>query len=119
MNAALRQYKVVLECIILVPQVGLQCNTAEHARAVKFAWLTIFIYPVGCFMLNGCLIVMARKAIIEKRRTPLTRAISFLFEEYEPQWCGWELCEMGRRCVLVGFLVVGPFERGSMMQLAL
>jgi hypothetical protein len=33
------------------------------------------------------------------------------------QWYAWELCEMARRLVLVGFLVVGPFERGSMMQL--
>jgi hypothetical protein len=31
----------------------------------------------------------------------------------------WELAEMARRLLLVGVLVIVPFERGSMMQLVL
>jgi hypothetical protein len=83
------------------------------------AWLGVAIYPMGSFLLNGCLVIAARKDIRAQRKTPLTDATEFLFCEYESQWYGWELCEMGRRLVLVGFLVVAPFERGSIMQLAL
>jgi hypothetical protein len=102
----------------LISDVSIQCDTSEHTRAVTLAWLAVAIYPIGCFILNGCLLTAARWDIRARRKTPLTEAISFLYSEFERQWYAWELCEMGRRLVLVGFLVVGPFDRGSMMQLA-
>jgi hypothetical protein len=99
-------------------QVSIECGTAEHRGAVTLAWVGVMLYPVGCFVLNACLLIAAREHIRSHRKSELTEAISFLIKEYKPHWCGWELCEMGRRLLLVGFLVIGPFHRGSMMQLA-
>lgn len=47
----------------------------------------------GLVLLNACLLLCARKAIIEQRVTPLSKSILFLYREYEPWAFWWELLE--------------------------
>ena len=103
----------------LISDVSIQCDTAQHRHAKASAWAAIAVYPAGCILLNSYLLLMARNDIHAARLTRRTRAIAFLYQEYVPSWYAWELAEMSRRFVLVGLLVVTPFERGSIMQLAL
>ena len=77
------------------------------------------IYCFGLFALNAMLLFLARKPILAKRptATPLSRAIRFLYREYEPWAFWWELMEMARRLVLVGIFVL--IQRGSIVQIVL
>ena len=47
------------------------------------------MYPVGMIAVNAVLLFRARDAILHGRTTPLSRAIAFLYREYEPHmfWC--------------------------------
>ena len=102
----------------LITDVAIECNTPPHDEARALASLAITIYPVGLFLLNALLLFCARTAILSAQPTALSRSLSFLHSEYEPNFFWWELMEMGRRFVLVGLLVVWPFAQGSIMQLA-
>ena len=102
----------------LIADVSIVCGSLEHARARGIAWLAIFLYPIGLFSLNGGLLVLARQAILKEKPTQLSRAIGFLHSEYLPVMYLWELMEMARRFLLVGLFGIGPYHKGSMMQLA-
>merc|ERR1719409_400099 len=73
------------------------------------------IYPVGLLVFNWALLFSAREAIKSGRTTPLSTAIQFLYIEYEPLYYWWELAEMLRRFLLVGFFVM--VKQGSIEQL--
>lgn len=81
------------------------------------ALLAVLLYPVGVWCLTAALLFQARKDILAKRVTPLSTALSFLHHDLQPAFCWWELVEMIRRLVLIGFLVV--VEPGSLIQLVL
>jgi len=105
----------------LIADVEIVCYTHEHRRVRALAVLAIFLYPIGLFVLNSLLLLASRKAIIDQGSSILSRATSFLHREYKatPSTFFWELMEMGRRVLLVGAYVTGPFHPGSMLQLAL
>ena len=96
--------------------VAIQCDTSQHSEAKALAWVAICLYPVGLFVINAALLYAARKAIVSKRPTTLSKAISFLHAEYDLTLFWWELVELFRRFVLVGVMVLG---QGSMMQLVI
>ena len=60
----------------------------------------------------------AREAIVARRATPLSVAISFLHREYEPHMWWWELVEMLRRLLLVGLMQI-VVASGSALQIIL
>ena len=93
---------------------AIECGTAAHDDAKNLAWVAIIIYPCGMLALNASLLFAARHAILKKRPTKLSSAISFLYREYETHFFWWELVEMLRRFVLVGLMVLA---QGSMLQL--
>ena len=92
-----------------------------------WAGVAIALYPVGLWVLNLCLLRYARTAIqVEGHRAQsvstaksVADSIAFLHRDYQPTCYLWELMEMGRRFVLVGLLIVGPFHQGSVMQVAM
>ena len=98
----------------LKADVAIQCGTPEHDSVKRLAWLAILLYPIGLLVLYGALLFAARHAIQANRPTFLSRAIGFLYREYEVSLFWWELVEMLRRLVLVGMMVLA---QGSMMQL--
>ena len=87
----------------LISDVSIQCDTWKHTQAKAFALAAILIYPVGCFLLNGALLFAAREDIRKQRKTPLSSAISFLYEEYQPEWFWWELAEWPGGSSLLAF----------------
>ena len=103
----------------LVADVSVQCGTPEHVAIEQTAWVAIILYPIGLFVTNAFLLFSARRAIVSKQPTSLSRALGFLYREYTPIMFFWELMEMARRFVLVGVFVVGPYSRGSLTQIGL
>ena len=103
----------------LMVDVSVPCGTPEHAAIEQTAWIAIAIYPIGLFVVNAVLLLSARRAILTKQPTRLSRALSFVYREYKPTMFFWELMEMARRFVLVGLFVIGPYNRGSLTQIGL
>ena len=100
----------------LKADVSIQCYTPDHDFAISVAIFAILLYPVGVLGTNALLLFKARKAILSGRTTSLSRSIAFLHREYEPHMFWWELVEMVRKLVLVGFMLL---YQGTMMQLML
>ena len=98
----------------LKTDVSIECGTAAHDHAKALAWVAIVLYPIGLLVFNGALLLAARRAIISKKHTALSRATAFLHREYKPLLFWWELVEMFRRFVLVGLMVLA---QDTMMQL--
>jgi len=98
--------------------VEVECGTAAHGQVVAIAVLAIIVYPIGLLVLCAALLVRARAAIRSRRETALSRAIAFLWRDYEPHMWWWELVEMLRRFVLVGLMQV-VVEQGSSLQVLL
>jgi hypothetical protein len=98
----------------LKADVAVECNSIEHDDVRRLAWVAICVYPVGLLVLNAILLFTARRAIVSKRPTTLSKSISFLHKQYKPEFFWWELCEMLRRFVLVGLMVL---MQDTMMQL--
>ena len=94
-------------------------GASEYARVVAAAWLAVLTYPVGALLLNGAFLARARPAIKSAKPTRFSRSIAFLYSDYRPSFFLWEIVEGSRRFLLVGAFIVGPYERGSMMQLAM
>lgn len=99
--------------------VRVMCDTPEHDDIRRTAYLAIGLYPIGILASNTVLLILARRAIMSKRPTKLSKSLGFLHREYEPGFFWWELMEMLRRFVLVGVLVIAPYERGSLPQMGL
>ena len=55
------------------------------------AWVAVALYPVGMLILNGVLLFRARLAIKTMQHTQLSRALEFLYCEYEPNFWWWEV----------------------------
>ena len=100
----------------LKADVSIQCYTPDHNFAISVAIFAIILYPIGVLGTNALLLFKARKAILSGRETSLSRSIAFLHREYEPQMFWWELVEMVRKLVLVGFMLL---YQGTMLQLML
>jgi len=99
----------------LKEDVSIRCFSDRHRSAQLLASLAIVIYPIGLLLLNSSLLFFARHAILHGHHTPLSRAIAFLYRDYEVHMFWWEAVEMVRRFVLVGLMVL---MQGTMVQLA-
>ena len=70
--------------------VGLQCHDGElemgatGTRPTALIWLAVILYPIGITAFCGLMLLKASTAIIAGKETPLSRAISFLYREFEP-----------------------------------
>ena len=100
----------------LIVDVSVECGSGTHRSLLLCAWLAIGAYSVGLLVTYAALLLRARQAIVTRQPTALSEALRFLHHEYSVEYYFWELAEMARRLVLVGFLV--PFAPGSLQQLA-
>ena len=74
----------------LVADTTIQCRTSDHDFALALAWVAIALYPVGMLVLNASLLFCARKEIRSgKPSSRLSKAIAFLYKEYEPHVFWW------------------------------
>jgi hypothetical protein len=82
---------------VLVADVSITCTTdgvatADWRNVQNLAVLAICLYPVGLLVITGTLLFHERRAIRARRPTPLSEAIRFLYDEYEPWAYWWEVC---------------------------
>ena len=86
---------------------AVDCRDAEQYGPIEaLALVAISLYPVGIPLMSLALLLAARKAILTERPTALSRALSFLHQDYEPKMFYWELVEIGKKLFLVGFCVL-------------
>lgn len=78
----------------LAADVAVQCDTDEHRSIQLVAWFAVILYPFGLLGLNAALLFYARDAIRTGEETRMSRAIRFLYAEYESQAMWWE-CVLG------------------------
>jgi len=97
--------------------VSIECSTPEHTGVTLIAWIAVALYPIGIMAGSGILLFRASSSILAGKETPLTRAIAFLYKEYDPTSFYWELMEMLRKFLLVGLFVT--FQPGSILQITL
>ncbi len=91
--------------------------TAEYWEVQYLARAAIGVYPVGVPLLYLILLLAARKALSNEEETRLSAALGFLHREYEPRYFWWEVLEILKKLMLVGFMaVVVP---GSVYQLVI
>ena len=102
---------------------ALACPSDELSAAQSLAWAAIFMYPVGVILLSGCLLYVSRQALLlEEQTTPYTRSIAFLHAPYVPKFFYFELLELSKKLLLIGFAsacrpyigpIPGPFPVNS------
>ena len=90
-------------------------DTASYGPVLLLSWVAIALYPVGVPVLYWVLLRTAKHAIRESRPTPFSRALDFLHRDFEPQFFWWELVEIGKKLLLVGFATI--FYPDTMYQL--
>ena len=75
---------------------------SSYKRVELLAWLGIMLYPVGVSVLYSLLLFASRRAILDNKPTPLSKALGFLVRDYEPRYMWWELLVLWRQLYLVG-----------------
>ena len=75
----------------LMADVSIECYTPEYTKVSTLAWIAVIVYPIGLWLFNLLLLLKASKAIISGNHTPLSRAISFLYVEYDRETFWWEV----------------------------
>merc|ERR1740139_2191090 len=98
---------------------SVECSTATHVSkpheaAKDLAMVAIMIYPVGISVMYMFAFAYTRPAIRNNRHTKLSQAISFLSQDFEPDYLWWELIESWKKLTLVGFFAL--LKPGSILQ---
>ena len=94
----------------------LPCPSDELQRTQSLAWGAIVLYPIGVIMLCGVLLFLGRHSLISKRNTAYSLSISFLHASFKPTWFFFDLFDMVKKLVLVGF--ASQLSPGSLEQIA-
>jgi hypothetical protein len=85
--------------------VSIECNSPEHTSVMAIAWVAVMIYPVGMWFACLALLWKISPVVQTGKHTPLSRSISFLYDEYKVSMYWWSLMDMMRTFLLVGLLV--------------
>ena len=82
--------------------------TDEYWEVQYLARAAIAFYPVGIPLLYLILLLCARKALgLETApKTAFSKALGFLHREYEPRFFWWEILDVTKKLVLVGFAAI-------------
>lgn len=90
-------------------------ETPEYASLRSTAMLVILVYAFLLPVLFLYLLLRERKAIQANRKTRLATATEFLHEPYKPQFYYFELIEIARKQVIIGY--ASFIQPGSLIQL--
>ena len=86
---------------------ALACPSDELTDAQSIAWVAIFLYPVGVVVLCAYLLSISRQVLLlEEQATPCTRSIAFLHAPFVPKFFYFELLELTKKLLLIGFASV-------------
>lgn len=90
----------------LIADVSIVCDSAEHEQVRSLAWMVISVYSFGLIVLYIALLHCARRAILAKKPTALSRATEFLHREFEPRFY-WYVTHCAEHLLYVGALKLG------------
>jgi hypothetical protein len=82
---------------------SVECKTDQHAQVQTIAVVFLVIWPVGMTLLYVLLLLTCRRAIEEKRPTPLARATFYLHQEYSSHFFWWECLFLLERVAVSGW----------------
>jgi hypothetical protein len=80
----------------------LDCDSDEYEGTLSTALVTLVLWPVGIPVLYAALLWLSREAISIGAPTALSRATSFLSDDYQRFAVWWEPLEMCRKLTLTG-----------------
>ena len=96
---------------------ALSCSSTEYeeTRTVAFAFMAV--WPIGIPLLYAVLLWASRDAIRSGVPTSLSRATSFLSDDFKPLVFWWEPLEMCRKLALTGWVLVAAedFEQARIL----
>ena len=100
----------------LLEDLSIRCSDssfkgAEHDTITSMAFIFIFIWPVGMVVLFGATLLPCRSKLHANIRTPLVDATKFLHRDYRVDCFYWELVELVRRTILVGWVLLIPTDK--------
>ena len=91
--------------LYLSASLNVECyNSAEHELIYNVASVFIVLWPVAMPLLYALLLFRCRLAILNHEHTDLSRAIHFLWDNYDDTFFWWELVELGRRLLLTNLV---------------
>jgi len=94
----------------------LTCPSDELSDAQSLAWVAILIYPVGTILFSAWLLYLGRaRLLLEEESTPYIRSIAFLHAPFVPSYFYFDLLELCKKLLLIGFASL--IEPGSVVQL--
>ena len=92
------------------------CPSSELTAAQSIAWVAIVLYPVGVIVLCAFLLYVGRSTLLlEEEGTPYTRSIAFLHAPFRPTFFYFDLIELSKKLLLIGFASL--IEPGSLTQM--
>jgi hypothetical protein len=91
----------------LLASLNIECHTsAEHELIYITACIFIVLWPVAMPLLYAALLFRCRHAILKHQPSTLSRAIRFLWFDYDDRCFWFEMVELGQKLVLTNFLLL-------------
>ena len=91
----------------LSASLNIECHTsAEHELIYITACIFIVLWPVVMPLLYATLLFRCRHAILKHQPSTLSRAIRFLWFDYDDRCFWFEMVELGQKLVLTNFLLL-------------
>jgi hypothetical protein len=89
------------------------CNDATstseaHQSLLLLAHVLIVVWPVGVLLLYASLLYSVRGRILKRSPNKLVRATAFLHRDFHPEYCFFEVLELVRRTLLIGWVALIP-----------
>ena len=76
---------------------SLNCDADDYDAVTNLAWAAIVLYPLAIPLVCLVLLLSSRKAILTEQPTPLSEALAFLHQDYEPSMYWWEIVEIAKK----------------------
>lgn len=89
---------------------SVQCSSDEHTLISNVAYGMVALWPVGMPTLFFVVLMGARKSLLRRRASKLTRATAFLHQEYRKGCYWWEPLFLLQRLTISGFLQFIPYQ---------
>ena len=99
----------------LTEALDVECTffTGRHQPIIAMTVPFIVMWPVAMPLMYAFLLYRCHQAVLNHQPTALSRAIRFLWSEYEDKYYWWELVELVKKLVLTNVLLFIDLESGS------
>ena len=97
----------------LSAQLNVECYSSNHVPICTAAWVFIVMWPLALPLLYGALLFRCRRAILNHQPSTLSRAIRFLWFDYDNHCFWFEMVELVQKLVLTNFLIFVNFDESG------